>query len=118
VVKAVSSFKRKAGMPVDEFQAYWRTQHPAVVTRLAGIRRYVQSHTLVAAYRKGEPVYALRGDARRGRGPGRGGAVHRHHRGARAHGGGRATRSREACGHVIVIRAHVDLAERGATRLS
>ena len=57
MVKALSFFKRKAGMPVDEFQAYWRTHHPAVVTRLAGIRRYVQSHTLPAAYRKGEPVY-------------------------------------------------------------
>jgi uncharacterized protein (TIGR02118 family) len=57
MVKALSFFKRKAGMPVDEFQAYWRTHHPAAVTRLAGIRRYVQSHTLAAAYRKGEPVY-------------------------------------------------------------
>ena len=57
MVKALSFFRRKAGMPVDEFQAYWRTHHPAVVTRLAGIRRYVQSHTLATTYRKGEPVY-------------------------------------------------------------
>ena len=57
MVKALSFFKRKPGMPVDEFQAYWRTHHPAVVTRLEGLRRYVQSPTLVAAYRKGEPVY-------------------------------------------------------------
>ena len=57
MVKALSFFKRKAGLPVDEFQAYWRTHHPAVVAQLAGIRRYVQSPTLPAAYRKGEPVY-------------------------------------------------------------
>jgi uncharacterized protein (TIGR02118 family) len=57
MVKALSFFKRRAGMPVDDFQAYWRSHHPAVVTRLAGIRRYIQSHTLATAYRKGEPVY-------------------------------------------------------------
>jgi uncharacterized protein (TIGR02118 family) len=44
-------------MPVDEFQAYWRTRHPDVVTRLPGIRRYVQSHVLVESYAKREPVY-------------------------------------------------------------
>jgi len=44
-------------MPVEEFQAYWRTRHPEVVTRLPGVRRYVQSHTLLSAYRNDEPVY-------------------------------------------------------------
>jgi hypothetical protein len=43
MVKALSFFKRRAGMPVDEFQTYWRTHHPGVVTRLAGLRRYVPS---------------------------------------------------------------------------
>lgn len=57
MVKAVSFFKRKPGMSVDDFQAYWRTHHPDVVTRLPGIRRYAQSHTLVSGYRKGEPVW-------------------------------------------------------------
>jgi uncharacterized protein (TIGR02118 family) len=57
MVKAVSFFKRRAGMPVEEFQAYWRTKHPAPVVRLPGVRRYVQSHTLLAGYRKGEPIY-------------------------------------------------------------
>src|SRR3989454_11945779 len=57
MVKAVSFFKRKAGMSVDAFKAYWRTAHPEVVVKLPGIRRYVQSHTLPSAYRKGEPVY-------------------------------------------------------------
>jgi uncharacterized protein (TIGR02118 family) len=57
MVKALAFFKRKAGMPVDEFQAYWLTRHPETVTHLAGLRRYVQSHTLPTAYHKGEPVY-------------------------------------------------------------
>lgn len=44
-------------MSVEEFQAYWRGTHPAVVVRLPGVRRYVQSHTRLAGYRKGEPIY-------------------------------------------------------------
>ena len=57
MIKAVSFFKRKAGMPVEEFQAYWLGTHPTAVVRLPGVRRYVQSHTLLAGYRKGEPIY-------------------------------------------------------------
>ncbi len=57
MVKAVSFFKRKPGMSVEAFQAYWRTAHPAVVVKLPGVRRYVQSHTLPSGYRKREPVY-------------------------------------------------------------
>ena len=45
MVKAVAFFKRRGGMAVDEFQGYWRSRHPEVVTRLPGVRRYVQSHT-------------------------------------------------------------------------
>lgn len=56
MLKAVSFFKRKPGMPVEEFQAYWRGSHPAVVVRLPGLRRYVQSHTRLSGYRKGEPI--------------------------------------------------------------
>ena len=57
VVKAVSFFKRRAGMAVDDFQAYWRGKHPEAVLRLPGIRRYVQSHTRPAGYARGEPIY-------------------------------------------------------------
>jgi len=56
MLKAVSFFKRKPGMPVEEFQAYWRGSHPAVVVRLPGLRRYVQSHTRLSGYRQGEPI--------------------------------------------------------------
>ena len=57
MVKALSFFKRRGGMPVEEFQGYWRSRHPDVVTKLPGLRRYVQSHTRPAAYQRGEPVY-------------------------------------------------------------
>ena len=57
MVKVVTFLKRKSGMPVEEFQNYWRTRHPEVVIPLPGLRRYVQSHVLPSAYRKGEPVY-------------------------------------------------------------
>jgi uncharacterized protein (TIGR02118 family) len=57
MVKVITFLKRKAGIPVGEFQSYWREKHPEVVTRLPGVRRYVQSHTLVAEYGNGEPLY-------------------------------------------------------------
>src|SRR5262249_19688627 len=57
MVKALSFFKRRAGMSVDEFQAYWLGRHPDVVTKLPGVRRCVQSHTRPAVYRDREPVY-------------------------------------------------------------
>jgi uncharacterized protein (TIGR02118 family) len=57
LVKVVSFFKRRSDRSVEAFQAYWRSRHPNVVAKLPGLRRYVQSHTLVAGYTKGEPVY-------------------------------------------------------------
>jgi uncharacterized protein (TIGR02118 family) len=57
MVKVLTFIKRKEGMPVDEFQQYWRTRHPDAVTKLPGIRRYVQSHVLPTTYAKGEPVH-------------------------------------------------------------
>jgi uncharacterized protein (TIGR02118 family) len=57
MVKVLTFLKRTAGMPVDEFQTYWRTRHPDAVLRLPGIRRYVQSHTLPTSYAKGEPAW-------------------------------------------------------------
>lgn len=57
MVKTVVFLKRKPGMPVEAFTTYWRTTHAELVARLPGLRRYVQSHTLLSGYRKGEPVY-------------------------------------------------------------
>ena len=57
MVKIVIFFKRKAGMPVEAFQQHWRTVHAGIITRLPGIRRYVQSHVLLTSYRTSEPAY-------------------------------------------------------------
>ena len=57
MVKVITFIKRKAGMPVEEFQGHWLTRHPEVVTRLPGVRRYVQSHALLSLYEKSEPAY-------------------------------------------------------------
>jgi len=57
MVKVITFLKRKASMGVAEFQSYWRTRHPEVVTRLPGVRRYVQSHALPSVYRHEEPIY-------------------------------------------------------------
>jgi uncharacterized protein (TIGR02118 family) len=57
MVKVVALVKRQPGMTVDAFQEHWRTRHADVVARLPGLRRYVQSHTLLSGYRKGEPVW-------------------------------------------------------------
>jgi len=50
-------FKRRAGMSVEAFQDHWRTVHAGIITRLPGLRRYVQNHVLASAYRKGEPQF-------------------------------------------------------------
>jgi uncharacterized protein (TIGR02118 family) len=57
MVKVLTFIKRKPGMTVEDFQQYWLTRHPVVVTRLPGVRRYVQSHALASSYRKGEPPW-------------------------------------------------------------
>jgi uncharacterized protein (TIGR02118 family) len=57
MIKAITYLKRRPGMPVEEFQTYWRTRHPEVVKKLPGLRRYVQSHTLRGGYEKRQPAY-------------------------------------------------------------
>ena len=56
MVKLLVYFKRRADMEVEPFQEYWRTRHAEVVSGLPGLRRYVQSHTLLSGYRKGQPA--------------------------------------------------------------
>ena len=55
--KVVALFKRNPGMPVEEFQAYWRGKHGPLVAEQAEIRRYVQSHALLQGYQKGELLF-------------------------------------------------------------
>ncbi len=56
MIKVVSVLQRRPGMSVEDFQGYWRNTHGAIVSRLPGLRRYVQSHTLLGGYRNGQPA--------------------------------------------------------------
>lgn len=56
MIKVVSVLQRKAGMGVEDFQRHWLHQHGEIVSRLPGLRRYVQSHTLLGGYRNGNPA--------------------------------------------------------------
>ncbi len=57
MIKCIFVIKRKPGMSVEAFQDYWRTTHAGVVKQVPEIRHYTQCHTLIAGYRKGEPVH-------------------------------------------------------------
>ena len=52
--KVVTVYKRKPGMDVEVFQRRWLEGHAPLVAMLPGLRRYVQSHSLVQGYRKGD----------------------------------------------------------------
>ena len=52
--KVVTAYKRKPGMDVEAFQRYWLENHAPIAACLPGLRRYVQSHSLVQGYRKGD----------------------------------------------------------------
>lgn len=57
MIKAVYFFKRKLGLSLEKFESHWRQVHAPIIKDLPGVRRYVQTQTLPAAYRKREPVY-------------------------------------------------------------
>ena len=44
MLKQLSIFRRREDLSQGAFRDYWRNRHPDVVTRLPGIRRYVQNH--------------------------------------------------------------------------
>jgi uncharacterized protein (TIGR02118 family) len=57
MIKVIGVVRRKAGLPVIDFQTYWRNIHAIHVRRLPGLRRYVQSHTILSGYRGRTPVF-------------------------------------------------------------
>ena len=57
MVKLLAFFKRTPGMQVADFQRHWRTRHAELVVRQQGLRRYVQNHTRVSAYRDGREPF-------------------------------------------------------------
>jgi uncharacterized protein (TIGR02118 family) len=57
MIKAIYFIKRKPGMALADFREYWLKDHAALVLKVPGLVKYVQSHTMDAGYRKHEPVY-------------------------------------------------------------
>jgi uncharacterized protein (TIGR02118 family) len=57
MVKAIYLIKRKPGMELEAFCNYWQTIHADLALKVPGLRKYVQSHTLLSGYKKGEPVF-------------------------------------------------------------
>lgn len=56
MIKLIVLFRRKEAMTLEDFEQHWRNQHAALVSRLPGLRRYVQSQTLRSGYRKQQPA--------------------------------------------------------------
>jgi uncharacterized protein (TIGR02118 family) len=54
-VKGIFQLKRKPGLSLADFRKYWLEVHGPIVRKLPGLRRYVQCHTVDAAYTYAEP---------------------------------------------------------------
>ena len=54
-VKNIEFVKKKGGMPVADFQHYWRTTHGPLGASIKTVTRYVQSHTRASAYQRATP---------------------------------------------------------------
>jgi uncharacterized protein (TIGR02118 family) len=58
MVKLVEFVQRKPGMSIEAAQEYWRTVHGPLAAKIPTMRRYVQCHTRLSAYRGGrQPVF-------------------------------------------------------------
>lgn len=57
MIKVTEIINRRPGMNVEDFQQYWLNTHGPIVSRIPGLRRYVQSHTKPGGYRRGEVAY-------------------------------------------------------------
>ncbi len=57
MIRAIHFIKRKPGMELDAFRAYWLGRHAELVSKVPGVRSYVQCHTLLSGYKKGEPIW-------------------------------------------------------------
>jgi uncharacterized protein (TIGR02118 family) len=57
MIKAIYFIKRKPGMALEAFREYWLKDHAALVLKVPGLVKYVQSHTMDSGYAKHEPIY-------------------------------------------------------------
>ena len=53
MIKVCAVLHRRPDLGVEEFQSYWRTTHAGIVSKVPGIRNYVQSHPRLSGYRRG-----------------------------------------------------------------
>ncbi len=57
-VKSIELVTRRPGMDIAKFHAYWIDVHGPIAAKIATLRRYVQSHARMGAYKGGrEPAY-------------------------------------------------------------
>ena len=56
MIKVISVFRRRGGMSVEDFQAYWLEVHAPIVKKLPGVCGYIQNHTLASGYKKRNPA--------------------------------------------------------------
>lgn len=54
MIKVIEIINRKPGMDVETFQDHWLNRHGPIVARIGGLRRYVQSHTKLGGYERGD----------------------------------------------------------------
>ena len=58
MLKVCTSFKRRSGLSVAEYQGYWADEHPTYVRKLPGLRAYQQNRPLPATFGNGSgPAY-------------------------------------------------------------
>jgi uncharacterized protein (TIGR02118 family) len=62
MIKIVTLMKRRAGLPVDDFQNHLRARYGPLAAKGPGLRRYVQSHALPQGYAKGELIFDAIGE--------------------------------------------------------
>jgi len=62
MLKIVTLMKRRAGVPVEDFQNHLRTTYGPLAAKGAGLRRYVQSCALPQGYGKGELLFDAIGE--------------------------------------------------------
>jgi uncharacterized protein (TIGR02118 family) len=52
-IKSITLMTRKAGMPIDDFRAYWQNVHGPLCAAVPAVRRYVQNPTRRSIYDSG-----------------------------------------------------------------
>jgi uncharacterized protein (TIGR02118 family) len=57
MIKLMGMIKRKEGMSVEDFHAYWRDVHAPMIAGSPGLRQYIQNHTVPELYSEYPPAF-------------------------------------------------------------